>query len=75
MASLLRAHALITKIVEQIHQRRVEIACQRHVVEGRRMRLSCMIADATLNLPDHRLAVHRSQNRGVKRCASGTAKR
>src|SRR5437879_2853525 len=40
--------ALGSKIVEQIHQRLVEIACQRHVVEGRRMRLDTTVDMATL---------------------------
>ena len=40
--------ALGSKIVEQIHQRLVEIACQRHVVEGRRMRLDTTVDVATL---------------------------
>jgi hypothetical protein len=40
--------ALGSKIVEQIHQRLVEMACQRHVVEGRRMRIDTTVDVATL---------------------------
>jgi transposase, IS5 family len=40
--------ALGSKIVEQIHQRLVEIACQRHVVEGRKMRLDTTVDVVTL---------------------------
>jgi transposase, IS5 family len=35
--------ALGSEIVELIHERLVEIACQRHVVEGRRMRLDTTV--------------------------------
>src|SRR5437763_15860001 len=40
--------ALASKIVEQIHQRLVEIACQRQVVDGRRMRVDTTVDMATL---------------------------
>jgi len=43
--------ALGSKIVEQIHQRLVEIACQRHVVEGRRMRLDTTVTEVNIHYP------------------------
>jgi len=43
--------ALGSKIVEQIHQRLVEIACQRHVVEGRRMRLDTTVTEVNMHYP------------------------
>jgi IS5 family transposase len=43
--------ALGSKIVEQIHQRLVDIACQRHVVEGRRMRLDTTVTEVNIHYP------------------------
>ena len=43
--------ALGSKIVEQIHQRLVEIACQRHVVEGRKMRLDTTVTEVNIHYP------------------------
>ena len=43
--------ALGSKIVEQIHQRLVELACQRHVVEGRRMRIDTTVTEVNIHYP------------------------
>jgi len=43
--------ALGSKIVEQIHQRLVDIACQRHVVEGRRMRIDTTVTEVNIHYP------------------------
>ena len=43
--------ALGSEIVEQIHQRLVEIACQRHVVEGRRMRIDTTVTEVNIHYP------------------------
>src|SRR5437660_11079705 len=46
--------ALGSKIVEQIHQRLVEIAGQRHVVEGRRMRPDATVTEVNIHYPTDR---------------------
>ena len=43
--------ALGSKIVEQIHQRLVEIAWQRQVVEGSRMRLDTTVTEVNIHYP------------------------
>ena len=43
--------ALGSNIVEQIHQRLVDIACQRHLVEGRKMRLDTTVTEANIHYP------------------------
>jgi IS5 family transposase len=43
--------ALGSKIVEQIHERLVEIACQRHVVKGRKMRLDTTVTEVNIHYP------------------------
>jgi transposase, IS5 family len=43
--------ALGSAIVEQIHQRLVEIACQRHLVEGRKMRLDTTVTEVNIHYP------------------------
>ena len=43
--------ALGSKIVEQIHERLLEIACQRQVVEGRKMRLDTTVSEVNIHYP------------------------
>ncbi len=43
--------ALGSKIVEQIHERLVEMARQRHLVEGRKMRLDTTVTEANIHYP------------------------
>jgi len=43
--------ALGSKIIEQIHARLVEIACQRHLVQGRKMRLDTTVTEANIHYP------------------------
>ncbi|MGH2372413.1 MAG: ISNCY family transposase, partial [bacterium] len=43
--------ALGSKIVERIHQRLVDIARQRHLVEGRKMRLDTTVTEANIHYP------------------------
>jgi IS5 family transposase len=43
--------ALGSKIVEQIHQRLVEIVCQRQVVDGRKMRLDTTVTEVNIHYP------------------------
>ena len=43
--------ALGSEIVEQIHQRLVDIARQRHLVEGRKMRLDTTVTEANIHYP------------------------
>jgi transposase, IS5 family len=40
-----------SKIVEQIHQRLVDIARQRHMVEGRRMRIDTTVTEVNIHYP------------------------
>ena len=40
-----------SQIVEQIHQRLVDIARQRHLVEGRKMRLDTTVTEANIHYP------------------------
>ena len=43
--------ALGSKIVEQIHARLVEIARERHLVEGRKMRIDTTVTEANIHYP------------------------
>jgi hypothetical protein len=46
--------ALGSEIVEQMHQRLVEMACPGHVVEGRRMRIATTLTEVNRLLPTMR---------------------
>ena len=43
--------ALGSKVVEQIHERLVDLAKQRHLVEGRKMRIDTTVTEANIHYP------------------------